>query len=69
LLVKMRALVSGLRDGQPWPPVGGTVEVSDDEAETLLRNRLAEPVFDPESGVERAVAPSAETRKPRQAKV
>ncbi len=62
MLVKMRGPVSGLRDGRPWPPVGGTIELPDDEAATLVRNRMAEPVFDPEAGVERAVMPGEELR-------
>lgn len=62
MLVKMRAHVSGLRDGQPWPPVGGTIDVPDDEGATLCANRMAEPVYDPEHRVERAVAPEPEMR-------
>lgn len=62
MLVKMRFPVSGLRDGQPWPPVGGTIELPDDEAATLCRNRMAEPVYDPERGVETAVMPAPEVR-------
>lgn len=60
--VKMRTLVSGLRDGKPWPPVGGVIEVPDAEAVGLLQNGTAVPVYDPESGVEAAVAPAPETR-------
>lgn len=63
MLVKMRAEISGVRDGQPWPPVGGTVEIPDDEAMLMLRNGTAEPVFDPDARVERAVAPDAEQRE------
>jgi len=55
MLVKMLVEVSGLRDGKPWPSKGGTVELPDDEAVVLFENRMAAPVHDPESGVERAV--------------
>lgn len=54
--VKMLVEVSGLRDREPWPPRGGTVELPDDEAVSLIERRMAIPVHDPESGVERAVA-------------
>lgn len=60
--VMVRIQVSGLRDGQPWPPVGGVLEMPQDEALPLLQNGTVVPVFDPESGVERAVAPTAELR-------
>ena len=60
--VKMRALVSGLRDGKPWPPVGGVIELPEDEAVALCRNRMADPVYDPESRVETAVMPGEEMR-------
>lgn len=62
MLVKMRREISGLRDGQPWPPVGGTIELPDDEAVGLVANRIAEPVYDPEHGIETAVAPPPELR-------
>jgi hypothetical protein len=51
----MRYDVSGLRDGKPWPPRGGTVELPDEEAAALCSAGTAEPVHDPESGVEKAV--------------
>ena len=62
MLVKVRVHVSGLRNGQPWPPVGGVLEVPDDEAVSLLASNVVEPVYDPERGVERAVAPAPEMR-------
>jgi hypothetical protein len=55
VLVKMRVGVSGLRDGVPWPPVGGTIDLPASEALHLFEQRMADPVHDPESGVERAV--------------
>lgn len=39
--VRLLAQISGARDGQPWPPAGTFVTVSDDEAETLIRNGQA----------------------------
>ena|GEM_PF-3456559 len=50
--VQLRVQVSGMRDGQPWPPAGGVIDVPDDEALTLLRNGTADPVVDFEAGVE-----------------
>lgn len=62
MLVKMRREVSGLRNREPWPPVGGTIELTEDEAVTLVRNGMAEPVYDPEHGVETAVMPEPAMR-------
>lgn len=39
--VTMKAQVSGLRDGEPWPPVGGVIDVPDDEAVSLIAQSLA----------------------------
>lgn len=50
--VMVKIHVSGLRNGQPWPPVGGTLEMPDEEALPLLQNGTVIPVFDPERGVE-----------------
>jgi len=46
--VKVNIHVSGLRDGQPWPPVGGVLELPQDEAMPLLQNGTVIPVYDPE---------------------
>lgn len=40
--VRMRQQISGTRNGSHWPVAGKTVEVSDDEAEVLIRLGLAE---------------------------
>lgn len=40
--VIMRIHISGARDGQDWPPVGGSLDVSAAEADDLIRNGLAE---------------------------
>lgn len=40
--VRMLRTISGDRDGQAWPPPGGTLDVPDDEAAQLIRQGLAE---------------------------
>lgn len=58
--VKMKVSVSGSRDGQPWPPAGGTLDVADLEGADMCAAGLAEPVAsDP---VEVAVPPQEEQR-------
>lgn len=57
--VKVLIQPSGLRNGQPWPPRGGVIDLPDDEAVELLRMRMVVPVHDPESRVEKAVPPMA----------
>jgi hypothetical protein len=42
--VRLRAAISGTRNGQPWPPSGHTVDLPDAEAVALIRARMAEPV-------------------------
>lgn len=53
--VRMKGDVSGSRNGVPWPPRGGTVDLPDDEAADLCRIGLAEPVSEDEAKVEKAV--------------
>lgn len=67
VLVRMLATLTGLRDRQPWPPPGSTVELPDAEAVALIRNGMVAPVYDPEHKVERAVPPAPETRRIRKA--
>ncbi len=63
MLVKMRTEISGLRDGIPWPLVGGTIDLPRDEALAMLENGSVEPVYDPKGDIERAVLPlNAELR-------
>jgi len=45
--VKVNIQVSGLRDGQPWPPVGGVLEMPQEEALPLLQNGTVVAVYDP----------------------
>ena len=44
--VRMKVGVSGSRDGQPWPPIGETVDVPDAQGADLCAAGLAEPVAD-----------------------
>lgn len=45
--VVMKRQVTGTRNGKHWPKPGQTVDVSDREAETLIRQGNAEPVEEP----------------------
>lgn len=65
--VRMKVGMSGTRNGEDWPPLGGELEVDDDEGAQLCAGGLAEPVAEPEK-VETAVAPKAETRESKSAK-
>lgn len=58
--VRMLAHISGTRDGQHWPPVGGEITVPDAEGAELCAAGIAVPVA--EIAVERAVAAPAERR-------
>lgn len=58
--IRMRATVSGSRDGVPWPGRGEVVDIPDDEAAGYCAIGLAEPVPDE---AETAVAPAPEVRK------
>lgn len=57
----MKIEVSGTRDGERWPAVGGEMVVSDAEGADLCSQGFAEPVV--ETKPEKAVAKKAETRK------
>jgi hypothetical protein len=58
----MRVGISGTRNGADWPPLGGVLDVDDDEGAQLCAGGLAEPVYDPDEGVRTAVAPPPEVR-------
>jgi len=62
----MIVAVSGVRDGRPWPPIGGVLDVPDEEAVEMLNNGIVTHVHDPESGVEtrEAPVPAKPPRKP-----
>lgn len=40
--VVMKLSITGTRDGEPWPPIGGTVELPADEADRFVRLGYAE---------------------------
>lgn len=44
MIVRMRHQMSGTRNGQPWPAPGGNIDLSEAEAEILLKNQMAEEV-------------------------
>ena len=59
--IRMKADVSGSRNGEPWPPRGSTLELPDEEGASLCAAGIAEPVS--EDKVEKAVpAEDAEKR-------
>jgi hypothetical protein len=58
MLVKMRARISGTRNGADWPEVGGTVDLPDAEAVDMLNAGLVEPA---EVVVEAAIESPLET--------
>lgn len=39
--VTMKARISGTRNGEPWPGIGGSVDLPKDEAEHLIAAGLA----------------------------
>ena len=58
--VRLLTVLTGTRDGVPWPPRGGEIDVPDAEGADLCAVGFAEPVaVDP---IERAVAPAPERR-------
>lgn len=61
--VRLTAHLSGLRNGEPWPALGGEVNVPDVEGAELCAAGLAVPVAAPEKR-ETADAPVAEKRAP-----
>ncbi|MFE5967125.1 hypothetical protein [Streptomyces sp. NPDC056463] len=56
--VRMKATLSGTRDGEAWPKRGGTVDLPDDEAQHLIKAGVAEETDEPEEG---SVAETEET--------
>ena len=54
-IVTMKVAVSGSRDGTDWPPVGGQIDLPEDEALGLVENGLAtfapgSPTHEPPAG-------------------
>lgn len=66
MLVRMKTNITGFRNGVEWPAVGGTLEVPDDEAASLIANGYAEEATDGSSpataddAADDASAPSVE---------
>lgn len=60
--VRMKAHISGYRNGVRWPEVGEEKTLPDNEAADLCAAGLAEPVAE-KAKAEKAVAPKSETRK------
>ncbi|MFH8668810.1 hypothetical protein ACH4F3_28575 [Streptomyces anulatus] len=58
--IRMKIAMSGLRNGQPWPPVGQTAELPTGEAQHLCASGIAEEVPD---GEETATPPPSEDTK------
>lgn len=56
MIVTMKRQISGTRDGVDWPEPGGTIDVPDDEAATLIEIGAAEavPVEESRKGARRA---------------
>ncbi|MDP8928668.1 MAG: hypothetical protein M3O70_08870 [Actinomycetota bacterium] len=42
--IRMKVEVTGTRNGQKWPPVGGVIDLPDDEAAEYCRQGYADPV-------------------------
>ncbi|AGP56183.1 hypothetical protein [Streptomyces rapamycinicus] len=64
--VRMKAAISGTRDGEPWPARGGVVELPQDEAEHLIGAGLAEDAASGEPVEETATVKAApETATPK----
>lgn len=61
--IRMKTQVSGSRNGVPWPPRGGVLDVPDDEGAELCASGVSVPVADEaDDSVETATVPDdAET--------
>lgn len=62
--VRMRAEISGTRNGSPWPAAGEVVTVDDAEGARLCASGVAEPVAaKPDERAEKAVPSSREEQR------
>lgn len=61
--VRMLGHISGSRDGVMWPKQGEEIDVPDEEAASLIWNKLAEPVAEEEQAVEQKEAEVPEGNK------
>lgn len=57
MLIRMKADVSGARNGVPWPRRGGTLDVPDAEGADLCAAGIAEPVAASPTAAESATVP------------
>jgi hypothetical protein len=69
--VRMKATLSGTRDGTPWPAAGGHVDLPAEEAQHLVTAGLAveddsprEETAVPPERAEKAVPRRGQTKKP-----
>lgn len=44
MLVRMLEHIAGSRDGRPWPPRGGIIELPVEEAHALIAHGYAQPI-------------------------
>lgn len=65
--IRMRATLSGLRDGQPWPARGGELVVPDAEGAQLCAQGYADPVAVVAEPEKRTAPEAAEKRPARRA--
>ena len=49
MLVRMLEHIAGSRDGKPWPPRGGIIELPVQEAHALVAHGYAQPIPSSES--------------------
>ncbi len=61
MLVTMKTAIGGYRNGEAWPPVGGTIDLPDHEAADLIANGYAAPAAEE---VADAPAPAADDDAP-----
>jgi hypothetical protein len=60
--VRMKGDITGTRNGVPWPPLGGEIDLPDEEGAALCATGMAVPVKDDQ--VETATPPAEdETRE------
>jgi hypothetical protein len=66
--ITMRVGITGTRNGEDWPPVGGTIDLPTDEANALVDAGLADAATKNAPAVEAATVAAPEaatTTKPR----
>lgn len=62
--IRMLIAMSGLRNGQLWPPVGQITELPTGEAQHLCASGIAEEITDDPPAEETATPPVAEAAEP-----